>query len=94
MALAPVRNLGDAPPVGVLQAEGPRGILLGDPDEWNASWVLLSALRPRVPMLFHACSLTEYRTLSRQRELPPPITAPRDTGWLLRPDGRVDRVRF
>ena len=94
MALAPVRNLGDAPPVGVLQAEGPRGILLGDPDEWNASWALLSALRPRVPMLFHACSLTEYRTLSRQRELPPPITAPRDTGWLLRPDGRVDRVRF
>lgn len=92
--LGPVRNLGLTPAAGTVQAEGPRGILLGDPDDWNASWALLAALRPRVPILFHACSTAEYRTLSRQRDLPPPITAPRDNGWLLHPDGRVERVRL
>ncbi len=92
--LGQVHRLGDAPAVGTVEAARPRGILLGDPDDWTASWTLLAALRPRVPILFHACSITEYRTLSRRRELPPPLAAPQNTGWLLHPDGRVERVRI
>lgn len=89
-----VTTLRDAPASGDLEAGGPGGILLGDPEDWNAAWALLGTLRARVPILFHACSVTEYRTLSRQRDLPPPITSPRNAGWLLYPDGRVERVRL
>ncbi|HEU4849975.1 MAG TPA: FtsK/SpoIIIE domain-containing protein [Terrimesophilobacter sp.] len=73
---------------------GGKGLILGDPDAWNASWGLLGTLRSRAPVLFHGCSVAEYRALSRQRELPPPITSPQNDAWLLSPDGRVERVRL
>lgn len=92
--LGHVATLGNRPVHETIETAGPGAILLGDPDDWNAGWALLGTLRTRTPILFHACSVTEYRALSRQRELPPPITSPRDTGWLLHPDGRVERVRL
>lgn len=92
--LGPVTRLGDAAATGALEATGRGGILLGDPDDWNAAWALLGAVRSRMPILFHACSVSDYRALARRRDLPAPIDSPRDTGWLLHPDGWVERVRF
>lgn len=92
--LWPVTRLGDAPGPGALESTGRGGILLGDPDDWNAAWALLGAVRSRMPILFHACSVSDYRALARRRDLPAPIDSPRDTGWLLHPDGQVERVRF
>lgn len=96
-AVARVTLLADraaTPELSVEDAGAGAGIVVGDPDDWTAAWGILGSLRSRVPILFHACSLAEYRALSRQRELPPPITSPRDTAWLLHPDARVERVRL
>ncbi|MET1020463.1 MAG: hypothetical protein ABWX62_10790, partial [Microterricola sp.] len=52
---------------------GPR-VLVGDPDAWQARWGLFAELRPHATIAFHECRLSDYRTLSRQRELPPLLT--------------------
>ncbi len=94
-ALGRVTTLADpAAPAGIAAADPGGEVILGDPDAWNAAWGVLGTLRGRLPVLFHSCSVAEYRALSRRRELPPPIAAPADTGWLLHPDGRVERVRL
>jgi S-DNA-T family DNA segregation ATPase FtsK/SpoIIIE len=67
-------------------------IILGDPDAWLSSSALLSSLRSRIPLVFHECSLTEFRSLARTRELPPPLDSPHDTVVLLHPDGRMHRA--
>lgn len=77
-----------------VEGGGGGGVILGDPDAWNAAWGLFGTLRSSVPVLFHGCSVAEYRALSRQRELPPPITSPQNFAWLLCPDGKVNRVRL
>jgi S-DNA-T family DNA segregation ATPase FtsK/SpoIIIE len=87
--------LADSPSATGLSVEGgERTVILGDPDAWTAAWGLLGTLRSRVPVLFQGCSVAEFRALSRQRELPPPIAAPREGAWLLLPDGRLERVRL
>jgi S-DNA-T family DNA segregation ATPase FtsK/SpoIIIE len=73
-------------------ARGQPTRLVGDPDSWLANWSLLSALRPRFPMLFDGCSLADYRAISRRRELPPAIDPTRLRRWLVLPDGDVLRA--
>lgn len=77
--------------LGVERGSGPT-IILGDPDAWFSSSVLLSSLRSRSRLVFHDCSLTEFRSLSRIRELPPPLDSPHDTVVVLTPDGLMRRA--
>lgn len=52
------------------RAVGPL-VIVGDPDAWQARWGLFAELRPLATLAFHECRLSDYRTLSRSRELPP-----------------------
>jgi DNA segregation ATPase FtsK/SpoIIIE, S-DNA-T family len=70
------------------------GVEVTDPDSWLADWGRYSTLARQQPVLFHECSPTEFRQLSRRRTLPPPIADPRSTGWLLEPEGEARRVRL
>jgi len=67
-------------------------VLVGDADAWQAHWGLLSALRGSSPVLFDGCGLADWRQLTRRRDLPPPLAPGRSRGWLLWPDGAVQRV--
>lgn len=46
-------------------------VIVGDPDAWQSRWGLFAELRPLATIAFHECRLSDYRTLSRLRELPP-----------------------
>lgn len=65
-----------------------------DPEAFLADWGRFSTMARTLPVLYHECSPTEFRQLSRLRTLPPPIADPRDTGWLLEPEAEPVRVRL
>lgn len=67
-------------------------IILGDADAWLSSSAILGSLRSRSPLAFHDCSLSEFRSLARIRELPPPLDSPDDTAVMVHPDGRMHRA--
>ena len=67
-------------------------VMVGDADTWQAHWALLTGLRGVAPMVFDGCSLADYRLVTRRRDLPPPLAPASARGWLLRPDGTVQRV--
>jgi S-DNA-T family DNA segregation ATPase FtsK/SpoIIIE len=67
-------------------------IFVGDPDSWQAHWPLLTALRSRADLVFDRCSLSEYRLISRRRDLPPVLVPGGSQVWVLRPDGEVTRA--
>ena len=69
-------------------------VIVTDPDGWQANWAQAGSLAKQHPVVFHECSLTEFRQLSRQRRLPPPLADPSTTGWLLEPEGEVRRVQL
>jgi len=72
-------------------------VILGDTDDWQARWGAITALRQVADILFDGCSLTDYRVLTRSRELPPPLgAASRELPlyWRLNPDGTSSRVRL
>ncbi|MFO7690670.1 MAG: FtsK/SpoIIIE domain-containing protein [Cryobacterium sp.] len=78
-----------------LRVGGPAGtVFVGDVDCWQAQWALLALLRPHATFIFDACSLADYRLISRRRELPPPLLAGQLRVWVLTPDGRVRRARL
>lgn len=81
----------EASGLGVERGSRPR-IILGDPDAWLSSSALMGSLRSRSQVIFHDCSLTEFRSLSRARELPPPLNSPHDTAVVLHPDGGMHRA--
>ncbi len=64
--------------------------MVGDVDEWQARWGVLSALRPVASVVFDACSTGDLRQLARSRHVPPPIGA--GQAWLLGADGVVHRT--
>lgn len=70
------------------------GVPIADPEEWNANWSRFSELRRSGPVLFHNCSLGDFRNLSRSRVLPPPLADSTESGWLLDQNGRVSRLKF
>ncbi len=72
---------------------GARAVIVGDPDAWQAAWGLASSVRGSTSLLFHACTPAEFRAVSGQRRLPPPIVRRSTDGWLLEPDGSLRRVR-
>ncbi|MCU1444823.1 MAG: hypothetical protein JWP54_481 [Cryobacterium sp.] len=67
-------------------------VLIADVDTWQAHWPLLAGLRQRAPVLFDGCSIADFRTITRRRDLPPPLASARARGWLLGLDGVVRRV--
>lgn len=66
-------------------------IFLGHPDAWLSAHTLLGSLRSRSPLVFHDCSLTEFRSIARIRELPPPLESAHDKVIVVHPDGRMQR---
>lgn len=70
----------------------PPTIILGDPDAWLSAATLLGALRSHSVLVFHDCSLTEFRAIARVRELPPPMGVPEDTVVLVHPNGQLGRA--
>jgi DNA segregation ATPase FtsK/SpoIIIE, S-DNA-T family len=68
--------------------------IVGDAEEWQSRWGALSSIRPIADIMFHHCSVAEYRALTRSRELPPPLGDESALFWRWRADGRVDRVRL
>ena len=73
-----------------------RTILVGDVDDWQSRWGALGALRERADILFESCAVSDYRALSRSRELPPLIagqaTPHGAVCWLLTDAGAAVRV--
>ena len=67
-------------------------VLVGDADTWQAHWSLLTGLRGVAPLVFDGASLADFRLLTRRRDLPPPVAPGGSHGWLVRPDGTVQRV--
>ncbi|SKA86351.1 DNA segregation ATPase FtsK/SpoIIIE, S-DNA-T family [Agreia bicolorata] len=65
--------------------------IVGTPDAWIAAWSTFASLRSRVPVYFDGCSLSDFRSLTRRRELPPPVDHGRPARWLLTPDDTVTR---
>lgn len=84
-------RLGEIPELGVVSGVKPT-IMLGDPDAWLSSTALLGSHRSRGRLVFHDCSLTEFRSIARIREVPPPVDSALDTVVVLHPDGRMHRA--
>ncbi len=74
-----------------IEVAGEPLVVLGDPDAWQTSWGTLAALRSRARFVFHDCSVSDYRALTRSRDLPPPTDSP-DALVVLDPDGRTFRA--
>ena len=78
------------------QPDGPL-VIVGDPDAWQARWGLFAELRPLATLVFHECRLSDYRTLSRSRELPPLLVRSAEEGErviAVDRDGRARRARL
>jgi S-DNA-T family DNA segregation ATPase FtsK/SpoIIIE len=91
-----VTPLADSPAAGSLRVgvgASPTAVV-GSPDDWQSRWGALGALSESSDIVFDRCSVSEFRALSRSRALPPPLALESNSCWLLRPDGRVDRVRL
>jgi len=67
-------------------------VLVGDPDEWQSHWGALPRLRETLPLVVDGCSLAEYRAVSRQRDLPPPLSGIAGELWCLDPHGTARRA--
>jgi S-DNA-T family DNA segregation ATPase FtsK/SpoIIIE len=68
--------------------------IVADADAWLSQWTLLSALRARSTLVLDECSLADYRSVTRRRDLPPVLQARSGHVWLLEPDGHVHRARL
>lgn len=96
--LAVVVRAGDrggpaADELGVHPADRPT-LFVADPDAWQANWQLLSELRSTATMIFDRCSVADFRAITGNRQLPPPIEPGSSSAWLFQPGGSPRRVRF
>jgi S-DNA-T family DNA segregation ATPase FtsK/SpoIIIE len=69
-------------------------ILAGSPADWQSQWSLFAAVRSGGPVVFAGCSVSEFRSLTGTRQLPPPLNSPAGAAWILGRDGRVIRARM
>lgn len=67
-------------------------IVVGDVEEWQSRWGLLTSLRATSEVLFDACAIADFRSLTRSRVIPPPLPPGTDVCWRLRSDGSVGRA--
>jgi S-DNA-T family DNA segregation ATPase FtsK/SpoIIIE len=81
-----------AGPLTVSRGDAP-GIIVGDPDDWQARWGAIASLRETVPIMVDGCSVADYRAVTRDRRLPPPLVRP-ETFWLVEPRAAPRRARL
>jgi S-DNA-T family DNA segregation ATPase FtsK/SpoIIIE len=90
------RSAGAGPAVDLVRsagrADGSFPVVLADAETWQSHWGLIGSLRSTMPVIFDGCSVSEFRVLSRVRQLPPPISPATGSVWLLNPDGLVSRA--
>jgi len=68
--------------------------IVGDAEAWQAHWGAVLSLRATHQVLVDGYAAADYRALTRQRELPPPLNPGSTAFWLLAPDGGVRRARI
>lgn len=66
--------------------------IVGDPDAWPNHWMLFGALRASFDVLFDGCTIADYRSVSRRRDLPPPTNPGMPRRWLLTSAGVLGRA--
>ncbi|WP_196834003.1 FtsK/SpoIIIE domain-containing protein [Mycetocola sp. CAN_C7] len=92
-----VATLGDAAVGGITveqvrsRRDGPV-VIVGDSDQWQAHWSLLSTLREDARIVVDGCSPAEFRAVTRIRMRPPLLHRVPGRGWLCTPDGGISRV--
>jgi DNA segregation ATPase FtsK/SpoIIIE, S-DNA-T family len=67
--------------------------VVGDPESWQNAYSLLTRLRAQGGILFHGCSLADVRSISRVRDLPPPLADPSRGLWFVHA-GTIQRATF
>jgi S-DNA-T family DNA segregation ATPase FtsK/SpoIIIE len=63
--------------------------LVGDPDDANAQWALLTAVRRGGSLVLRGCTTADHRALLPGRGLPPPLGPDAAECWLATADGTV-----
>jgi S-DNA-T family DNA segregation ATPase FtsK/SpoIIIE len=72
-----------------------RAVVIADPDQWQAQWGALIAVRSRATVVLHACSSSDFRALTRSRELPPLLAnGDAEACWVLDENGFARRSRL
>ncbi|MDE0547211.1 FtsK/SpoIIIE domain-containing protein [Microbacterium sp. C7(2022)] len=69
-----------------------RVLVVGEPDEWQRHWRLLTELRGEHDFVIDASCAPEFRLLAGQRALPPFLEAGRGRAWLLRAGADAKRI--
>jgi len=67
-------------------------VIIGDPESWQSHWGALQQARAHGPIIFDRCSIGDFRTLTRIRDVPPPIDAASGQFWLLMRDSTPVRA--
>ncbi|AWB88850.1 FtsK/SpoIIIE domain-containing protein [Salinibacterium hongtaonis] len=68
--------------------------VVADPSTWQGAWLALSELRSRMPVVFDRCSASEFRLVSGNALLPPPLAGRGGGAWLLTGEGEPRRVQM
>lgn len=82
------------PSDGITIDAGSPAIFVADAEAWQSSWSLLTSLKTRSPLVFHQCSASDFRVLTRSRRTLLPTDSSEDTVVVLQPDGRMFRARL
>ncbi|MGV8884093.1 MAG: FtsK/SpoIIIE domain-containing protein [Microbacteriaceae bacterium] len=91
---AVISRVSQQPPGAVEISRGSETrILVGDPDDWQARWGALTAVRETIPIMIDGCTVADYRALTRDRQLPPPLAHPASF-WLIEPRCAPRRARL
>ena len=69
-------------------------VFVADPDTWQTRFALLTELSRASTIAYHDCSVAQFRQLSGNRALPPPLAQPVDSAWLAHPAAPVTRARL
>ncbi|MET0844229.1 MAG: FtsK/SpoIIIE domain-containing protein [Mycetocola sp.] len=67
-------------------------VIVGDSEQWQAHWPLLTGLRQDAAVIVDGCSVAEFRALTRIRDRPPLLARLPGRAWLVDPGGTVRRV--
>lgn len=67
-------------------------VIVGDSDQWQAHWSLLTALREDARIIVDGCSPAEFRAITRIRSRPPLLERVQGRAWSCSPGGEVTRV--
>jgi len=83
-----------APQEIAVSSGGRTRAIVGDAEAWQAHWGAVTSLRSSHQVVVDGYQAAEFRALTRQRELPPPLNPGSPAFWLLPPEGGVLRARI